>query len=79
MITYDQFLTFIVPEKVEEAKISVRNHREAALKDLKNQELSEDDEKRERDEVQKLVDASNKTIEAAGEEKTRELMNMSAA
>ncbi len=72
-------LVKVVKEKVEEAKISVRNHREAALKDLKNQELSEDDEKRERDEIQKLVDTSNKTIEAAGEEKTTELMNMSAA
>lgn len=72
-------LARVIKEKVEEAKISVRNHREAALKEIKNQELSEDEQKAAKEEVQKHVDGANKTIEALGEAKTTELMNMSAA
>jgi ribosome recycling factor len=72
-------LVKVVKEKVEEAKISIRNHRESILKDLKAKKLSEDDEKHERDEVQKLVDTTNKAVETAGEQKTNELMNMSAS
>ncbi len=72
-------LVKVVNEKIEESKISVRNHREAVLKDLKAQELSEDEDRRERDVVQKAVDATNKKIDELGAAKTAELMNMSAA
>lgn len=72
-------LVKVVKEKVEESKIAIRNHREAALKELKGEELSEDDEKRGREEIQKMVDVANKQVETAGEAKTTELMNMSAA
>lgn len=71
-------LVRVVKDKVEEAKISIRNHREAALKDVKNQKLSEDEQEREEKEIQKLVDETNKKVEAAGQEKTEELMNMSS-
>ena len=71
-------LTKIVKHEGEEAKVAVRNVRRDAnthLKDmLKKHEVSEDDEKRAQDEVQKLTDKSVQDIDKLVAEKEKELM-----
>ena len=71
-------LTKIVKHEGENAKVAVRNIRRDAithLKDLlKKSEVSEDEEKRAADEVQKLTDKSIADIDKLVAEKERELM-----
>ena len=66
----------VVSEKVEEAKISIRNHREEAHKALKRAEPSEDEEARLKNEIQKLVDRYNEKVEEVGSAKTQEVLNV---
>ena len=68
----------VVSERVEEAKIAVRNHREETLKALKRAEMSEDEEERLKGEIQKLVDESNEKIVALGAAKTTEVLNLNS-
>lgn len=69
----------IVRGEAEQGRVSVRNVRRDAndkLKALlKDKEISEDDERRAQDEVQKLTDAGIKKIDAALNEKETELMD----
>ena len=71
-------LTKIVKHEGENAKVAVRNIRRDAishLKDLlKESEVSEDQEKRAADEIQKLTDKSIGDIDKLVAEKERELM-----
>ena len=71
-------LTKIVKHEGENAKVAVRNIRRDAinhLKDLlKKSEVSEDEEKRATDEVQKLTDKSIADIDKLVAEKEKELM-----
>jgi ribosome recycling factor len=71
-------LTKIVKHEGENAKVAVRNIRRDALthlKDLlKESEVSEDQEKRAADEVQKLTDKSIADIDKLVAEKEKELM-----
>ena len=71
-------LTKIVKHEGEEAKVAVRNVRRDAnthLKELlKKHEVSEDDEKRAQDEVQKLTDKAVADIDKMVAEKEKELM-----
>jgi len=68
----------IVGEKEEEAKISVRHHREQAWKEIQELEqegkIREDDKFRGKDELQELVDEYNKKIEQIVENKKQEIM-----
>ena len=68
-------LVKVLKEKMEEARISVRKEREAALASLKTAELPEDDERRSKDEIQKRVDSANAKLEAIFEAKENEVMN----
>ncbi len=70
-----QKLVKVLKEKMEDARISVRKEREESQKDLKDAKLPEDDERRAKDELQKLVDEANKTLEALFEKKEREIMS----
>jgi ribosome recycling factor len=71
-------LTKIVKHDGENAKVAVRNIRRDAishLKDLlKESEVSEDEEKRAADEIQKLTDKAIADIDKAVAEKERDLM-----
>jgi len=71
-------LTKIVRSETEQAKVAVRNIRRDAISDLKEllkeKELSEDDERRGQDEVQKLTDSHVKKIDELMAAKEQEIM-----
>ena len=60
----------------EETKIALRNIRQDANKDVKNQELAEDEEKRTMDKIQELTNDFNKEVEELLKEKEKELMSV---
>ncbi|MGP1924848.1 MAG: ribosome recycling factor [Arsenophonus sp. NEOnobi-MAG3] len=68
----------VVRNNGEQGRVSVRNARRDAndkIKTLlKNKEISEDDERRAQDEIQKLTDNFIKKVDEALEEKEKELM-----
>ena len=68
----------IVRGEAEQGRVSVRNVRRDANDKvkalLKDKEISEDDERRAQDEIQKMTDASIKKVDAALAEKETELM-----
>nr|WP_281286393.1 ribosome recycling factor [Pleionea sediminis] len=70
----------VVRGEAENAKVAVRNIRRDAnstLKDLvKEKEISEDDERRAQDEIQKLTDEHVNKIDAILSEKEEELMEI---
>ncbi|MBN2094374.1 MAG: ribosome recycling factor [Candidatus Zambryskibacteria bacterium] len=72
----DQF-TKIVKNKLEEGKISLRNLRDKTWKTIEDKEkeggMSEDDKFRFKDEMQKIVDASNKKLEELAAKKETEI------
>jgi len=67
-------------EKVEEARIALRNIRQEALKDTKrlkdSKEMSEDDQKRAEKAIDDLVAASNNQLDAAFREKEKEILTL---
>lgn len=70
-------LTKQVRKIAEDAKISIRNERHDALDKIKkDEEVSEDEEKRLEKEVQTLVDDFNKKVENLLKEKEEELMTV---
>lgn len=60
----------------EESKIALRNIRQDANKDVKNQELAEDEEKRTMDRIQELTNDFNKEVDELLKEKEKELMSV---
>lgn len=70
--------TKIVREKVEEARIAVRNEREKNKNDITTAEregaMSEDEKTLALENLQKFVDEANNTFEAMGERKEKEIM-----
>lgn len=66
-------LAKILKEKLEEARISVRKIRQEEIGVLKD--LSEDEQKRSKDDIQKCVDEANKNLEAVFNKKELEVMN----
>ena len=70
----------VVKSEGEDAKVSVRNIRRDANNDLKNQLkdklISEDDEKRLSNEVQKITDKFIIDIDKATEDKEKDLLNL---
>ncbi len=69
-----------VKKIVEDARVSVRmarrNANDQTKQALKDKEISEDDQKRAQDEIQKLTDQYIKKIDAIAEEKEKELMTL---
>jgi ribosome recycling factor len=69
-----------VRRRAEEARIEVRNHRREVAdhlkKALRDGNLSEDEEHREIEALQKLTDRYNETIEARAERKEAEVMEV---
>ncbi len=67
----------LVREKLEQARVSLRKERESLLRSIeekkKNKELGEDEAKRDKDQLQKLVDACGEQLEALVARKEEEL------
>lgn len=70
-----QKLVKVLKEKLEDARITVRQVRQEAMSDIENSEMTEDEIKRSKDELQKLVDEANKTLENIFSQKEKEVMN----
>ena len=64
--------------KMEEAKVSLRKHRDEALKEVQVKEkaggIGEDEIKRVKNEIQKMVDMSNKSYEEMFAKKEKEIV-----
>ena len=73
-------LTKIVKHEGENAKVAVRNVRRDAIQHLKellkNSDVSEDDEKRAQDEVQKMTDKAIADIDRLVAEKEKDVMSV---
>lgn len=73
-------LVKVVKKKVEEGRIAVRNIRRDLIDDLKDmqkrKELSEDEEKRMSDQLQKITDSYISQVEHIGHEKETEVMEI---
>lgn len=67
-------LTKIAKEKLEEARIKIRNERQRVLNDIDKSEEGEDEQKRSKNELQKLVDDANKKLEELSERKYKEIL-----
>ena len=65
-------------EKLEDARISVRQEREKIWSDIqleeKNGKISEDEKFKAKDELQKLIDEANRKLEELAEKKEKEIM-----
>ena len=70
---------FLVEQKLEEARTTVRGAREDCWKDIQDQEkegtISEDDKFRLKDEMQKKVDTMNEDLEKVFEKKQEEMQS----
>lgn len=72
-------LVKLAKEKIEEARVHVRQARDDVWSDIQQQErdgdMSEDDKFRNKDEMQKRVDATNKNFDDAFARKEQEITN----
>lgn len=69
-------LTKVVQRLAEEAKITIRQNRQAILDKIKTEEKDEDVRYTQQDELQKLVDKANQAIEEARKQKEQEVMTV---
>ena len=73
-------LSRLVNNRLEEAKVSIRNVRRDLIKDLREFEkeklISEDDLRTGEEELQKLTDSMSEQIDAIGERKQKEIMEV---
>jgi len=74
-----KMLSKLTGDKLEDARISVRQEREKVWEEIQNEEkagkLSEDDKFRSKDELQKLIDEANKKLEELADKKNKEIMD----
>lgn len=72
-------LAKLASDKTEHARVTLRGHRTTAIKDLEASEkeggMGEDEVKRLKDEIQKLIDAGNASLEALLKKKQDEISN----
>jgi ribosome recycling factor len=69
-------LTKLAGEKLEEAKVALRSHRTDALKEIEKlvkEGMQEDVGKRQKEELQKLIDAGTASLEALAKKKEAEI------
>jgi ribosome recycling factor len=73
-------LVKVVHKKVEEGRVAVRNVRRDCIdslrRQLKNKEITEDDERRVQEELQKLTDRFVGEVDHVGKEKESELLEV---
>lgn len=69
----------LTKQKLEDARISLRQEREDVWEDIqekeKKGEMTEDDKFRYKEEMQKIIDEANKKLEEVAERKEREISN----
>jgi ribosome recycling factor len=63
----------VAKEKLEEARIRIRNERQKVLTDLDKSEMGDDEKTRTKNDLQKLVDEANKKLEELAEKKEKEI------
>ena len=67
-------------QKLEEVKVSCRNHREVAWKEIKDKEaegkITEDEKFKAKEDLDKLVKEYNDRIEEMGQAKEKEIMTI---
>ncbi|MBP6908765.1 MAG: ribosome recycling factor [Candidatus Pacebacteria bacterium] len=68
-----QKLVKVLKDKLEDGRITVRKARQEAMDTL--DDMSEDDAKRAKDDIQKCVDEANRTLEGIFAKKETEVMN----
>ncbi len=73
-------LVKVVRARVEEVKVSLRNHRREAIDDLRQLEeeklISEDDLRRAQERVQQIIDRYSKELDQVGADKEAEVMEV---
>lgn len=69
-------LVKLVKEKLEDARVKVRNVRQETIKDIEQFESSDDEKKRYKDTLQKHVDDANKNLEEVFEKKEADIMKV---
>jgi ribosome recycling factor len=69
-------LVKLTKDKLEEARIRVRNERNATNKDIDASELSDDEKSDARDMLQKLVDGMNAQLEEVFKSKEQDIMSV---
>lgn len=73
-----QTLVKVLKEKLEEQRIAVRREREQIWEDVQAKEkegkLTEDEKFRAKEELQKIIDETNRNLEASFEKKEKEVM-----
>lgn len=73
-------LVSILHQKLEEVRVSIRNHREEAWRKIKEQEaegsLTEDEKYKAKDELDKLAKEYDGKVDEAGEVKEKEIMTV---
>lgn len=62
--------------KFEDARVTVRKERESAIKDIDGSEMSDDDKKRTKENLQKMVDETNSTLEGVFKTKEENTMKI---
>ena len=68
-------LVKIAKERLEDARITIRKARENMLGTLKDQGLSEDMMRGAKDDLQKLVDGANNSVEALFKKKESDILS----
>ncbi len=68
-----QQLVKLLRAKLEEARVHVRTARTKAISEVEKGDASEDEQKRLKAEIQKIVDETNKALEAVADKKEKEL------
>lgn len=69
-------LVKVIHKLAEEAKVTIRQHRQVALDKIKNEEKDEDARFTQQDDVQKLVDKANSDIDNVKKKKEEEIMKV---
>lgn len=66
-------LVKILKGKLEDARIALKQKRTDAIKALEKEEMAEDDERRAKEAIQKVIDEGNKELEEIADKKEKEL------
>lgn len=66
-------LVKLLKGKLEEARIGLKQKRIDAIKEMEKEEMGEDDERRAKDDIQKVIDEGNKMLEEVADKKEKEL------
>lgn len=69
-----QTLVKVLKEKLEEQRIAVRKSRENVLKDMENANMTEDEMFNAKEELQKIINEANASLEATFEKKEKEVL-----